>query len=403
MIHLLALIPVALIYLVFSQPSVRELRFFSLLPYSSFLFFALLVVVAILLYALRKALARRMSYAALLLGLNLGYYIFLFPQPLHALLFAGYFYAFYYLVKASSRRLGTPEALFFTLLPMLVARSTREIQFVGLSYITFRAYHLVSDGPYMERLSPGRYFSFLMFFPALLAGPIDRWQSFGAQLKDGFLRLTSERLASGYRLILLGACMKFVVGDLLQKYFLTGGWSRPGLFFAEFYGYSLFLYFDFAGYSVMAIGAGLMLGILLPENFNRPYLSCNPQDFWRRFHITLGDWLKDYFFKPIYKALHALPGLASRPLLKQNTAIFFTFVLMGCWNGLKAHYLISGALFGSYSVVYNSWVYWCKRRGGAAPQLFGNPTWTRAAAIFVTVNACCLALYFFGGRTELFQ
>ena len=402
MIHLLALIPVAVIYAVFTQPALREARLSAILPYSSLLFFVLFTCVCVLMYAFKDGLAKRLSYAALLFALNLAYFILLFPQPVHALLFAAYFYIFYYLVKESPRRMWIPEALFFTLLPMVVARSTREIQFVGLSYITFRAYHLIADAPFTERVAPKNYFTFLMFFPALLAGPIDRWQSFGAQLKNGYEGLTAERLSTGYRLVLLGACMKFVLGEWLQKYFLVEGWSKPALYFAEFYGYSLNLYFDFAGYSLMAIGAGLMLGLQLPENFNRPYLSRNPQDFWRRFHITLGTWLTDYFFKPIYKALHGLPGLSQRPLLKQNTAIFFTFVLMGCWNGLKAHYLISGALFGSYSVVYNSWVYWCKTRG-RTPQLMGGSGIGRWAAIFLTVNACCLALYIFGGRMELFR
>lgn len=402
MVNLLALIPVALVFAIFNVTAIREWHVFSLLPYGSFGFFALFILIALVIYGLRKPLERVVSYPNLIFALNLGFFIFLFPQPVHVLFFAAYFYSIYYLVQWNRVRIWPSVALLFTLLPMLVARSTREIQFVGLSYVTFRAFHLIMDAPYIERIDPKRYFSFLMFFPSVLAGPIDRWQKFAPQLQKGFSNLSAERFALGYRLMLFGACLKFVFADWVNIYLLSGGLGKWGEHLGEFYGYPLYLYFDFAGYSAMAIGCALMIGLVLPENFNKPYLSHNPQDFWRRFHITLGDWLRDYFFKPIYKMLSASPLLPGRPLLKQNVAIFMTFFLMGCWNGLKAHYLISGSLFGFYSVIYNSYIYWGKRRGGA-PVLFGSPRFTRCAAIFLTVNACCFALYIFGGRTELFK
>ena len=80
------------------------------------------------------------------------------------------------------------------------------------------------------------------------------------------------------------------------------------------------IFFDFAGYSAMAVGLSIMMGIFVPMNFNHPYLAPNPQDFWRRFHITLGSWLTDYFFKPLYKYLHNFDFLKKRKLLIQNIA-----------------------------------------------------------------------------------
>jgi membrane protein involved in D-alanine export len=379
---------------------VRELRFFSLLPYSSVWFFLILFPVVLLLHILRPVLEKSVSYSRVLLVLTVGFFVCFFPQPVHIFVFGAYFYFYYHLQNHPRFRISQVEALFFTLLPMVVARSTREIQFVGLSYVTFRAFHVIMDSPFLERIPPSQHFSFLMFFPSILAGPIDRYQNFKKQVGLGYARLNARSFAVGYRMIVLGAAMKFVMGDLVQTFLLPeGGIARPWRYPAEFYGYPLFLYLDFAGYSAMAIGCALMLGFVSPENFDRPYLSRNPQDFWRRFHITLGAWLTDYFFKPIYKLLHGQKVLRDYPLLKQNIAIFLTFLLMGCWNGMKAHYLISGALFGLYSVIFNSYVY-RRRRSGAHHE---DTAVKRRLAILLTVHACCLALYFFGGRTELFR
>jgi membrane protein involved in D-alanine export len=383
----------------FSVPGLRQLHVLSLLPYSSILFFVGYILLALLIYLFKKPLSRRISYSGLIFTLHVLYFLFLFPKPVHAFLFGAYFYAIYYLYAIYAKKITQPEALLFTLVPMLVARTTGEVQMVGLSYLTFRAFHMIMDAPQLGRLKPREHFSFLLFVPSLLAGPIDRMQNFGAQLKQGFGLLTAEKLAQGYQLILVGAVMKFVLAEVVSRTLLTRGLMGVQYYLAEFYGYSLFLYFDFAGYSAMAIGCGLLLGLRLPDNFNKPYLSQNPQDFWRRFHISLGEWLRDFFFKPIYKLLHSLWLVSSRPLLRQNVAVFLTFFLMGCWNGLKTHYLLSGALFGIYSVVYNSYVFWTKRRGRGVI-LFGSERATKWLAIFVTVNLCCLALYIFSGRYE---
>jgi membrane protein involved in D-alanine export len=130
------------------------------------------------------------------------------------------------------------------------------------------------------------------------------------------------------------------------------------------YWYFLHLYFDFAGYSFMAVGFSNLMGIYVPPNFNKPFLSRNPQQFWRSFHITLGDWLNDYFFKPLYKWISKKKQFKTFPLLRQNFALFSTFTLMGCWNGFQLHFIVSGMLFGLYSVVHNSYIYYSHRKFG---------------------------------------
>ncbi len=380
---------------------IRELHVFSLTPFSSIGFFVGFLGVALILHGFRRPLARFVSYEKLMLILHLLYFVFFFPKPVHALLFTFYFYLIYYLFTYTSQRLHQGAALMLVLVPMLVARSTSEVQFIGLSYITFRAFHMIMDAAYLPKMSLTRHFSFLLYVPSLLAGPIDRRQNFDAQMQRGWELLSIEKFTEGWRLVLLGACMKFVFAEVVRSFFLSGRFKGVAYLLSEFYGYSAYLYLDFAGYSAMAIGSGLMLGYRLPDNFNKPFLSQNPQDFWRRFHISLGEWLRDYFFKPIYKQIHSLKVLATHPLLKQNIALFLTFFLMGCWNGLKWHYLLSGSLFGIYSVVYNSYVFRSKQQG-ATDLISRSKNW-RYLSIFVTVNLCCLALYVFSGRQGLLR
>ena len=111
----------------------------------------------------------------------------------------------------------------------------------------------------------------------------------------------------------------------------------------------------------------------------------------------LGDWLRDYFFRPIYKSLSGVQRLRTWPLLKQNIALFSTFLLMGCWNGLEAHYIASGALFGLYSVGYNSYQHQSRKHKW---NFWGStPAWlVKGLSIFVMVHLACFALYIFSGR-----
>ncbi len=360
----------------------HDFYFANALPFVSYLFFLFLFSVVVLTYCLRERLGR--CFETYIFALNLFYCVFLFPKPVLILAFGVYFYAVYFFlcVRPAKKLLG--QALIMAILPMILARSTNEIRFVGLSYITFRAFHLMMDSHLLGKLDARRFFTFLTFFPTVTAGPIDRMQNFGRQLGAG--SILAGKIEAGYKLLLTGACMKFVFAEAVQKFVLGRGWL------GELYGYPLFLYFDFAGYSAMAIGCALMLGIVVPDNFDKPFLSQNSADFWRRFHITLGAWLKDFFFTPIYKSFHGFSLFAACPLLRQNVALFLTFLLMGCWNGLKLHFVFSGVLFGVYSVVYNSYLFWRKRRPPWASALM------RVAAIFVTVNCACFALYVFSGR-----
>ncbi|HMN67177.1 MAG TPA: MBOAT family O-acyltransferase, partial [Bdellovibrionales bacterium] len=231
---------------------------------------------------------------------------------------------------------------------------------------------------------------FIFYFPSLLAGPIDRWPRFRQALKDSFTAPRVPSLKLAYQFLLLGLAQKFVLAEALRRYVLPTSIENFRQGIIGFYSYPLYLYLDFAGYSALAIGFSLLLGVSLPLNFDRPYLAQNPQDFWRRFHITLGEWLRDYFFKPLYLLLSKRKALAPYPLLRQNLALFSTFFLMGLWNGTQKHFLISGALFGAYSVVHNIFVYRAKQKGIR----FLSPAFVWLSR-FVMLHAACLALFIF--------
>jgi len=162
------------------------------------------------------------------------------------------------------------------------------------------------------------------------------------------------------------------------------------------YGYIFDLVFDFAGYSALAIAFGQFIGVNVPINFNKPFTSVNPKEFWEKWHKSLGSWLGDYFFKPIFKYFTSKKILKS--IQRQNIALFLTFTLMGFWNGFDLHFILIGILFGLYSVCHNYYVYRCKQP--KKDVLFGNlcPNVVRALSIFMMFNFVTFSIYIFSGN-----
>lgn len=272
----------------------------------------------------------------------------------------------------------------------------------GLSYITFKTVALYIDAsPEGKKATIWELFSFQSFTPTLLVGPIDRFERFTTDIKNGYSQLSSTRFFEGMQQLLIGIFYSYVCAEFIMRFWLNAFDSESFELTdmgANMYGYFLFLYFDFAGYSAMAVGFGKMLGIDVPINFDKPFLARNPQEFWRRFHKSLGDWLGDYFFKPMFKFLTKKKRLKPYPLTKQNLSLFATFTLMGCWNGFQFHYILSGMIFGLYSVVYNSYVFKCKKQKrdivfGTLPDQIVRPL-----SIFILMNLAAFSIYIFSGR-----
>ncbi len=232
------------------------------------------------------------------------------------------------------------------------------------------------------------YLASALFFPSILAGPIPRQAKLLRQIAAPF-RLDNALAARALLLIATGLIKKLLIADFLADNLVNRIFDTPTLYsglenLIGVYGYALQLFFDFSGYTDLALGAALLLGIDLPENFRRPYLAINLQDFWKRWHITFSSWLTDYVFDPIPKSRQWLR-------LSYCTAFSITFLLGGLWHGIAWTFLIWGALHGlGLSTVF----LWQRYRGRKIISLPGKILGT-----VLTFNFVCFTWIFFRAAT----
>ncbi|MES2628042.1 MAG: MBOAT family O-acyltransferase [Bacteroidota bacterium] len=388
-----------------------------MLPFGGYEFFVLMAVFIGFTWLLKLRL-KDPSYRIVLAVFNALFLVFFYPQPLHFFLLIGYAYGMTWLLSNVLQPAKKIWGILLLLLPMLLVKFGIKVHyypfelnnilsFAGLSYACFRIvgyYNERRNGePMPDVLS---YFNFLSFTPTLLIGPIDRYSHFTASQSRGFSNLNEANATDGWNQLVKGVAFKFIVAECIDRYWLNifaAEDIRPVAMLNTMYAYYAYLFFDFAGYSFMALGVGKLMGMEVPLNFTNPFLAVNPQDFWRRFHISLGDWLKENFFNPLYLFLTRKKKLKAYPLLRQNVALLLTFTLMGCWNGFKKHYVLSGLLFGLYSVVHNTYLVKSKQAGRDI--VFGDldPKWIRIISIFIMLNLVAFALYVFSGRFPLIQ
>lgn len=382
-----------------------------MLPFSSIDFFILFAILVGLLYLVKVLLKKFIPFSGILLLISIVYIVFFYPKPYHIAILVVYSYFIYYLFTFKFRFENKLLGILFLVLPMVLVKTNtiagnvewnEFISFAGLSYITFRIVSVYMDAvPQSKPVNFLRYISFLTFTPSLLIGPIDRFSRFSSDLDGDYTRLNQKRFLDGWQLLVFGVLHKFIIAEAINRYWLGPIDVDSKAFWVmmnSMYAYYAYLYFDFAGYSAMAIGLGKIMGIDVPINFDKPFLAVNPQDYWRRWHKSLGDWLKDYFFMPFYKAFTKWKIMKPYPLLRQNISLFLTFMLMGCWNGFKGNYILSGSIFGFYSVVHNTYVYQCRKRGRDI--VFGNlsPLKVRVISIILMFNITAVAIYIFSGR-----
>ena len=216
---------------------------------------------------------------------------------------------------------------------------------MGASYMSFRAVQVLLD-IYDERLQKLRLVAlgyFLLFFPAVSSGPIDRYRRFLSDLDRPPDREHYRTLLAQGIWKLAGGCVSaVVVSGFIQQYWLAAlPESGFGATLSYMYGYTFYLFFNFAGYSSMAIGTGYLLGIQMPENFNQPFLSVDMKDFWSRWHISLSTWLRDYLYSRF-----VVKSLKQKRFSNPRTASYLGYVLnmmaMGAWHGLQPQYLLYG-------------------------------------------------------------
>ena len=224
------------------------------------------------------------------------------------------------------------------------------------------------------------------FFPTTLAGPITRVADLVRQLEKPDRTLDAADGSRGLFLIALGLMKKLLIADYLAENLVNRVFDFPGLYsggevLTGVYAYALQLYYDFSGYSDIAIGSGLLLGLKLPINFNQPYAAANINDFWRRWHISLSNWLRDYLF-------FSLPGKRNAVMPYLNLVI--TMTLGGLWHGASWNFVIWGLLHGAGQAVSR---YFQSFRGKAEPR---TPAWLRT---FVTVQFVCFCWIYFRAST----
>ena len=238
-----------------------------------------------------------------------------------------------------------------------------DLAWLGFSFVAFRLIHTLRDRQtgMLPPLSLREYMTYVIFFASYTAGPLDRAERFTVDFRalPGMRGLDAARLGQGSWRIAIGLLKKFVIADLLaQGMTLTAANaaqadSATGLWIL-LYGYALRLYFDFAGYSDIAIGIGTLYGIRLPENFNRPYLKSNITAFWQSWHITLSDWVRFYVFSPLSR------WLLTRKWRPSSTVIVLvaqvtTMIVIGLWHGITWNFFVWGLWHGVGLFVHKQW------------------------------------------------
>ncbi|MDZ5758386.1 D-alanyl-lipoteichoic acid biosynthesis protein DltB [Carnobacterium maltaromaticum] len=275
------------------------------------------------------------------------------------------------------------------------------LAFLGISYLTFKAVQMVMeirDG-LIKEFDPKMFLQFLLFFPTISAGPIDRYRRFEKDfkqppVKEEYIALISK----GIWMIMLGSLYKFIIAHYIGTFAVpyteklaldVGGFSISLLMYM--YSYSLNLFFDFAGYSLFAVGVSYLMGIQTPINFNKPFSSPNLKEFWNRWHMSLSFWFRDYVFMRMVFTLMKKKIFKSR-ITVSNIGYMTLFLLMGIWHGLTWFYIAYGLFHGVAMCINDAWLRY-KKKHKNLPSNWA----TKALAIFITFNTVCFSFLIFSG------
>jgi membrane protein involved in D-alanine export len=278
--------------------------------------------------------------------------------------------------------------------------------FLGISYLTFKSVQMVMeirDG-LIKEYSVFKYIQFLLFFPTISSGPIDRYRRFE---KDAANPPTREQylifLEKGIHNFFLGFAYKFIIGYYFGKVLLPfvgdlalkhGGISWALL--AYMYVYSMYLFFDFAGYSLFAVGTSYFMGYDTPINFNKPFLSWNIKEFWNRWHMSLSFWFRDYIYMRLMFTLIKKKIFKSR-IVASNVGYFALFLIMGIWHGLTWYYLVYGLFHATLICVTDAWLRFKKKHKKQIPA----NRFTHGLAVFLTFHAVCFSFLIFSGFLDV--
>ena len=302
--------------------------------------------------------------------------------------------------RMDSKRLK--PLVMLSILPLVVNKvfaitQLHLLAFIGISYMSFKTIQImleISDGLIKEKISVKDYLQFLLFFPTVSSGPIDRSRRFLKEINEVMPRKDYLELAGdGIYRIVLGLLYKVVLSTYVYQILLALSNTGTVVYSIKYmYLYTLYLFFDFAGYSLMAVGSSNVLGIQTPMNFNKPFLSIDIKDFWTRWHITLSTWLRDFVFSRVLMQVIRKKWFKNR-LHNAAYAYMVNMLVMGFWHGLSVSYIAygfyHGVLMSGFEIYQKKSTFYKKHK---------NKTWYKLISWFVTMNLVMVGFFIFSGE-----
>lgn len=291
--------------------------------------------------------------------------------------------------------------ILMSLSPLAVNKLTGQfgtsiLGFIGISYMTFKALQVIIEAydGLIESVDPFEYVYFLTFFPCVLSGPIDRSRRFMGDIDTVIPKAEYiNMLGTGIYKILLGAVYKFALANGFYQAMLwlgKGGTLQANLIYMYTYGF--YLFFDFAGYTLMAVGLSYVFGVKSPENFNKPFLSTDMKDFWDRWHISLSHWFRDFIFSRFM--MRSIKGKwFKNKLTSASIGFIINMTVMGVWHGLDIYYIMYGVYHGvllALTEIYQKKSKFHKKHK--------KEKWYKGVSWFITFNLVMFGFFIFSGR-----
>ena len=365
-------------------------------------FFLLLFVVLLIGFVVNFFEKRKDYY---ILALSLLFAGAIYGKSRAMIVYLLVFIVYQYFLVFLAQRIETKRLkplVFLSILPLVINKvfaltSLHLLAFIGISYMSFKTIQImleISDGLIKEKISIKDYLQFLLFFPTVSAGPIDRSRRFLKEINEVMPRKDYLELAGdGVSRIVLGLLYKVVLSTYVYQMLLALSNTGTVVYSIKYmYLYTLYLFFDFAGYSLMAVGSSNILGIQTPMNFNKPFLSVDIKDFWTRWHITLSTWLRDFVFSRVLMQVIRKKWFKNR-LHNATYAYMVNMLVMGFWHGLSVSYIVygfyHGVLMAGFEVYQKKSTFYKKNK---------NKNWYKLLSWFVTMNLIMIGFFIFSGE-----
>ena len=365
--------------------------------------FFLLLFAVLLIGFVVNFFEKRKDYYILVLSLLFAGAIYGKSRATIIYLLAFVIYQYFLVFLAQSIEVKRMKPLIFlSIFPLVINKvfaltSLHLLAFIGISYMSFKTIQImleISDGLIKEKISIKDYLQFLLFFPTVSAGPIDRSRRFLKEINEVMPRKEYLELAGdGVYRIVLGLLYKVVLSTYVYQMILALSNTGTVVYSIKYmYLYTLYLFFDFAGYSLMAVGSSNILGIQTPMNFNKPFLSVDIKDFWTRWHITLSTWLRDFVFSRVLMQVIRKKWFKNR-LHNATYAYMVNMLVMGFWHGLSVSYIVygfyHGVLMAGFEVYQKKSTFYKKNK---------NKNWYKLLSWFVTMNLVMIGFFIFSGE-----